>query len=49
MSRSSSTATSTKLGSVDATPETCAIRSAAAKMTEFLCGDESFDANLEPG
>jgi hypothetical protein len=38
-----------KLGSVAATPETCAIRSAAAKTTELVCGDETFDANLEPG
>ncbi|HET9989511.1 MAG TPA: hypothetical protein VFQ65_13360 [Kofleriaceae bacterium] len=38
-----------KLGSVAATPENCAIRSAAAKTTELLCGDETFDANLEPG
>jgi hypothetical protein len=38
-----------KLGSVAATPDTCAIRSAAAKTTELLCGDETFDANLEPG
>jgi hypothetical protein len=38
-----------KLGSVEATPETCAIRSAAAKTTELVCGDETFDANLEPG
>jgi hypothetical protein len=38
-----------KLGSVEATPETCAIRSAAAKTTELVCGDSTFDANLEPG
>ncbi|MEO6776325.1 MAG: hypothetical protein ABI467_25490 [Kofleriaceae bacterium] len=38
-----------KLGSVAATPETCAIRTAAAKTTELLCGDQTFDANLEPG
>ena len=38
-----------KLGSVAATPDNCAIRSAAAKTTELLCGDETFDANLEPG
>jgi len=38
-----------KLASVEATPETCAIRSAAAKTTELVCGDQTFDANLEPG
>ena len=38
-----------KLGSIATTPENCAIRSAAAKATEFLCGDSTFDANLEPG
>lgn len=37
------------LGSVAATPETCAIRSAAAKVTEMLCGDSSFLATVEPG
>jgi len=37
------------LGSVAATPETCAIRSAAAKVTEMLCGDASFLATVEPG
>jgi len=39
----------TKLGSIAATPENCAIRTAAAKTTEFLCADSTFDANLEPG
>ena len=39
----------TKLGSVEATPETCALRSAAAKVTELLCGNDSFVANVEPG
>ena len=38
----------TKLGSVEATPETCALRSAAAKVTELLCGNDSFVANVEP-
>jgi hypothetical protein len=38
-----------KLGSVEATPETCALRSAAAKVTELLCGTDSFVANVEPG
>jgi hypothetical protein len=37
------------LGSVAATPETCAIRSAAAKLTEMLCGDATFVATVEPG
>lgn len=37
------------LGSVAATPESCAIRSAAAKVTEMLCGDASFLATVEPG
>jgi len=37
-----------KLGSIATTPENCAIRTAAAKATEFLCGDSTFDANLEP-
>jgi len=37
-----------KLGSIATTPENCAIRTAAAKTTEFLCGDSTFDANLEP-
>lgn len=39
----------TKLASVEATPETCALRSAAAKVTELLCGTDSFVANVEPG
>jgi hypothetical protein len=39
----------TKLGSVEATPETCALRSAAAKVTELLCGTDSFVANVEVG
>jgi hypothetical protein len=38
-----------KLGNVEATPETCAIRSAAAKVTELLCGVDSFVAEVEPG
>jgi hypothetical protein len=37
------------LGSVAASPETCAIRSAAAKVTEMLCGDSSFVATVQPG
>jgi hypothetical protein len=37
------------LGSVAATPETCAIRSAAAKVTEMLCGDATFVATVQPG
>ena len=39
----------TKLASVEATPETCALRSAAAKLTELLCGNDSFVATVEPG
>ena len=40
----------TKLGSVEATPETCAMRSAAAKTTEFICGNnDSFVANVVEG
>jgi hypothetical protein len=38
-----------KLASIATTPDNCAIRTAAAKATEFLCGDSTFDANLEPG
>jgi len=39
----------TKLGSVEATPETCALRRAAANVTELLCGSDSFVANVQPG
>jgi hypothetical protein len=39
----------TKLGSVEATPEQCAMRAAAAKVTELLCGSEDLVAALEPG
>ena len=39
----------TKLGSVEATPETCALRSAAPKTTELICGSESFVANVVEG
>jgi hypothetical protein len=38
-----------KLGNVEATPETCAIRSAAATVTELLCGNDSFVAEVAPG
>jgi hypothetical protein len=38
-----------KLGNVEATPETCAIRSAAAKVTELLCGTDSFVAEVGDG
>lgn len=39
----------TKLGSVEATPEQCAMRAAAAKVTELQCGSEDLVAALEPG
>ncbi len=38
-----------KLGSVEATPELCAIRAAAAKITDLMCGSEEFVAELQPG
>lgn|GEM_PF-2966327 len=38
-----------KLGSVEATPELCAIRAAAAKVTALMCGSEEFVAELQPG
>lgn len=38
-----------KLGSVEATPEFCAIRAAAAKVTALMCGAEEFVAELQPG
>ncbi|HEY0255311.1 MAG TPA: hypothetical protein VGC41_27470, partial [Kofleriaceae bacterium] len=34
------------LGVVDASPETCAIRSAAATVTELLCGNAQFEATI---
>jgi hypothetical protein len=39
----------TKLGVVEATPELCAIRVAAAKVTELLCGSEELVAEVQPG
>ncbi|CAN5699021.1 hypothetical protein BH11MYX1_BH11MYX1_57250 [soil metagenome] len=39
----------TKLGSAEATPELCAMRAAAAKVTELECGAEDFVAELQPG
>ncbi len=39
---------STKLGSIEATPETCAMLRAAAKVTEMLCGTDSFVATVQP-
>lgn len=41
--------TENSLGSVAATPETCAIRSAASTVTEMICGDQSFVATLATG
>lgn len=37
---------SNNLGVVDAAPETCAIRSAAATVTELLCGNDQFEATV---
>ncbi len=38
-----------KLGAIEATPETCAIRAAAAKVTELVCNAEDFVAEVQPG
>jgi hypothetical protein len=39
----------TKLGTIDGTPESCAIGSAAPKQTELVCGNEAFVAEVAPG
>jgi hypothetical protein len=39
-----------KVGTIEGTPESCAMRRAEAKATELVCGrGESFAAELEPG